>query len=245
MTAKYCTKASISSILNLKSAKAISLWQPWGELIIKTNPKTGQPFKQYETRSWATDYRGKLIIQTALKKNLDLCIQSDSIAEKLGIEIDFPKLPRGMAIAVADLTDCIYMSRRFISEQSQEEIICGNWDINRYAWKLENVQTINPPIPLKGKQGLWNVDISQWFKQLKPTQTLEMLGFSSSPYTAEEERQANKLVESYKGWDIFFNIPNGGICACILISGDKVYDFPVGDTDDDWEVRFVVTESVA
>lgn len=151
-----------STLSQLGSVKAISLWQPWGELIIRG-------IKKFETRGWSTDYRGKLIIQAALiKDDLDLCIQSDNIAEDLGIEIDFENLPRGVAIAIANLTDCVRITEEFRAEQSEEELICGNWEIKymkpRYAWKLENVQIIDPPIPLKGKQGIWDVNTTEWLE---------------------------------------------------------------------------------
>ncbi|WP_180267711.1 hypothetical protein [Nostoc linckia] len=42
--------------------KALSLWQPWATLI-------GMEVKRYETRSWGTNYRGRLLF-VLLRKRL-------------------------------------------------------------------------------------------------------------------------------------------------------------------------------
>jgi hypothetical protein len=58
-----------------------------------------------------------------------------------------------------DLTNCIPITQTFIDEQPQTEIDCGDWQLGRFAWKLENVKRIMPPIRVTGKQGLFNADI--------------------------------------------------------------------------------------
>jgi hypothetical protein len=64
--------------------------------------------------------------------------------------------PHGCAIAICDLTDCIKMTPEFIEQQPQTEIISGDWQVGRYAWKLENVESIEQ-VSIKGKQGLFNI----------------------------------------------------------------------------------------
>lgn len=82
---------------------------------------------------------------------------------------------------------------------------------------------------------------SNWEKQerkYKLVQALDKLGFVPSPYSAEQERRDNQLAGGSKGWDIYFCIPNGGICACVIVKDDCAFQFPVGDTDEDWEFHF-------
>jgi hypothetical protein len=118
--------------------KAITLWQPWASLI-------PLGLKRYETRSWGTDYRGPLLIHAA-KRQMD----SGAIAGWLNVQRiayidskhgDHLDLPIEKIIAIAQLTDCIRMSQEFIDAQSEIEIACGDWQVGRYAWKLENVQS--------------------------------------------------------------------------------------------------------
>jgi activating signal cointegrator 1 len=65
----------------------------------------------------------------------------------------------GCAVALADLTDCIRMTPTFIDEQPQTEIDTGDWRVGRFAWKLENIRRIMPPIRVTGRQGLFNAEV--------------------------------------------------------------------------------------
>jgi ASCH domain len=134
--------------------KAISLWQPWASLIILG-------YKHFETRSWPTSYRGKLLICSAKKDSEDLHSTYLYLAEQCGIDTTkypWKALPKGYAVAICDLVDCVKMTPAFIASQSETQLRCGDWKPGRFAWKLENIQPIEP-IPIRGKQGLWDVDL--------------------------------------------------------------------------------------
>lgn len=47
--------------------KALTIMEPWATLIF-TADRYGVPFKQVETRSWKTNYRGKLTIHAGKRK---------------------------------------------------------------------------------------------------------------------------------------------------------------------------------
>lgn len=90
--------------------KAITIWQPWASLL-------ACGAKQYETRSWKTDYRGQIAIHAAAKKPLELLINTDSDILKTmsqalfghpfyQINTEFCKLPLGAIIATAELVNC-------------------------------------------------------------------------------------------------------------------------------------------
>jgi len=122
---------------------AITLHQPWASLIAKGK-------KHYETRSWATDYRGAIAIHAAKKLH-----ENESLISLL--EVPVLEIPLGAVVAIAELTDCILMDEDFILKQSSFEQYLGLWEVGRYAWKLENVRAIKP-ITATGKQGLWKWD---------------------------------------------------------------------------------------
>jgi len=136
---------------------ALSLWQPWATLI-------AQGYKHYETRGWYTKYRGELLICAAKKK-----LPKDFYC-RLSIKLhgDLYKLmqedcPRGVAIALVDLVDCIKMTPDFITQQSEKELLLGDWKPGRYAWKLENVRSINN-FPVKGQQGIFQIEEKYGFE---------------------------------------------------------------------------------
>jgi hypothetical protein len=132
----------------LQRVKAITLHQPWAYLVGR--------YKWFETRSWLTNYRGKIAIHAAKKQHdtEEWC----SLLQDLLPPVE--ELIFGAVVAIADLTDCILMTEELINQQPQIELRCGNWKPGRYAWKLKNIQILPEPIPAKGKQGLWNIELS-------------------------------------------------------------------------------------
>jgi phage N-6-adenine-methyltransferase len=146
--------------------KAISLWQPWASLI-------PLGLKHYETRSWKTNYRGKLLICSTAKSTKTQYQQYLKICNEVELpEWNETNFPHGCAIAICDLVDCIEMTPEFIAQQSQTEILCGDWQVGRYAWKLKNIQPITEPFAVKGKQGLFNIPSTNFESYLEKKFTL-------------------------------------------------------------------------
>jgi phage N-6-adenine-methyltransferase len=138
---------SIESSTSIPVVKAITLHQPWAYLVGRS--------KYFETRSWATNYRGKIAIHAAaLRENVSAYFLLKDLLPPKG------NLIFGAVVAIADLTDCILMAEEFINQQSETELRCGNWKPGYYAWKLENIQILSEPIAAKGKQGLWDVELT-------------------------------------------------------------------------------------
>lgn len=174
--------------------KALTIWQPWASLI-------ACGAKQYETRSWATKYRGPIAIHAAMKDPCKLpLLGKEALEQAVREEIDAGRcptwcfMPRGKIIATAELVNvwniisksiipewvngCTPLQKgedilivlekaeeqksktgiRYFSHlgASEKEIALGDWTPGRYAWELANVRLLPEPIPIKGKQGLWN-----------------------------------------------------------------------------------------
>lgn len=79
--------------------KALAVRQPWAWLIV-------QGIKDIENRSWATHYRGPLLIHAAQTMDAGgVRIIREWLAEQ---QITLPELlPRGAIVGVATLVDCI------------------------------------------------------------------------------------------------------------------------------------------
>jgi hypothetical protein len=172
------------------SLKAISLWQPWASLI-------PLGLKHYETRSWKTNYRGKLLI-CSTANNPKHYREYLKIKDELQLppwgEANFP---HGQAIAICDLVDCIEMTPEFIEQQSETEILCGDWQVGRYAWKLENIQSITELFAVKGKQGLFTVSLDIFQPQQKLT---ELLG--NNQVNPSNDRDRDRDIENSPSNDI-------------------------------------------
>lgn len=143
--------------------KALSLWQPWASLI-------AVGAKTYETRSWKTDYRGPLLICASKKIITLLLIGSWEFrqAARQALQVpngqSFPQGLHGHAVAIVELMDCLptfgYGWTKGLSlEDIKREQLFGDFSMNRYAWKLENVRALEP-FPVKGRHGLFEVEVS-------------------------------------------------------------------------------------
>lgn len=137
--------------------KAITIHQPFASLIA-----LGE--KRFETRSWATKYRGPLAIHAAKKVDKEICQQEPfrRVLAEYGFTVD--NLPTGAVIAVCRLVDChkvISVGHNIatlyadgIPKINGNEYAFGWYAVGRYAWELVDVKPIDP-VPTKGQQGLW------------------------------------------------------------------------------------------
>lgn len=126
--------------------KTITIKQPYASLI-------AEGLKEYEFRTWKTNYRGELLIHAG--KNID--IEAVKKFDKFNLEY-----PVGCIIAKATLSDCIFVDDVLRSELRQKDafVYSGtteNLEWNGYGFKLENVQKMEP-IYINGKLSLWEYE---------------------------------------------------------------------------------------
>lgn len=131
--------------------KALSLWQPWA-----TGISLG--LKKVETRGWETKHRGLLAIHAAKLWNKETKEAALRLFTADGLK-DFPQLPKGAIVCVAELVDCVLMTDEFIAEQTEQELRWGDWRPGRYAWILKNAFPLDPPRSQRGRQGMFNVEL--------------------------------------------------------------------------------------
>lgn len=147
--------------------KTITIWQPWASLLACGG-------KRFETRSWATSYRGPIAIHAAKKDIFDalaLIPVPVALEMKKLIGVEWKGLPTGAVIATAELVNVWHIVRNSgqcdgahkigAGDQrgnyiipSELELALGDWTPGRYAWEFSDMKAITP-IQAKGKQGLW------------------------------------------------------------------------------------------
>jgi len=145
--------------------KAISLWQPWASLWL-TDAKV------HETRHWPTSYRGWLLVHAA-KRKVD-----DFGGERIGDICDGlfghhwgQDLPRGAIIGAVNLIDCLQM--RLTSPENDDDMECGTWSDERFAWHRSDARLFDVPIPYRGMQGIFNVPDEIVLAVLAPLKDME------------------------------------------------------------------------
>lgn len=128
--------------------KAISLWQPWASLWLSSR-------KIHETRHWRTQNRGWIAVHAAkrLPKDLDDELREilyDEFGGHWGMD-----LPTGSLVGAVDLVGCY--STNTHKAASEDDLECGNWAENRYAWARGKFRVFRRPIPYRGQQGFFEV----------------------------------------------------------------------------------------
>ena len=127
--------------------KVLSLTEPYATIIIEGK-------KTIETRSWKTNYRGKLYIHASSTK---IPKEYRNNKELMDL-VDINNLNYGYIVCSCELIDCVEMTDEFIEKVklNKDEYISGIYARGRYAWILKNVQTLGTPIKAKGHLGIWN-----------------------------------------------------------------------------------------
>lgn len=166
--------------------KALSLWQPWASLV-------ALGAKKIETRSWATGYRGPLVIHASVnttgwgRKGTRTVIQSGGFVSGYEIEkggrgaglllrgprLSWPyRLPLGAAVAYARLVDCVEMTDDNIADVPERERALGRYEPGRFMWLLSDVYPFEP-VECVGRQGLFtpprHVAVTADFEQFMRT----------------------------------------------------------------------------
>lgn len=145
--------------------KAITVWQPWAQLLVAGK-------KHEETRSWATSYRGPILIHAAAKPAIHSLLElMDKETRHLAFKslghtepvVNWKKtFPTGAIIGMAKLTDCRYIDEQyneFVRTLCPAEFAFGDFTVGRFAWVMEEPVIFDKPIMAKGKQRLWDFHI--------------------------------------------------------------------------------------
>jgi len=135
------TRRNIESAEPLSPQLALSIKQPWAQLIMEGR-------KDVEVRSWATPYRGRLWIHTGQKL--------DAYANKRFKRID---LFRGGIIGYAELWGIRPFSARSWEEWRSRHLDDAPFDeeLAKYGWIFRNPKLLDHPIPAKGTIGLFDL----------------------------------------------------------------------------------------
>ena len=140
------------------TVKALSLHQPWASLI-------AAGFKSIETRSWPPPQSliGQRIAIHAAKKVVAFPDTpayrefNDAVNNALGHDW-LRTSQRGAVVAIATLYNVRQVQADTVIPEG-DELLFGDFTLGRWMWELSDVQPLDPPVPARGHQGLWNFEI--------------------------------------------------------------------------------------
>jgi activating signal cointegrator 1 len=140
--------------------KAITLWQPWATLM-------AIGAKRFETRSWATSYKGPIAIHAA-KRPINRMEINDRM--RLVLRERGPKpadIPLGQVVAIGYLRKIYPTSHQgtvmagtiavhLPPLPNSQEASFGDWSHGRFAWLITDIWSLVEPVPARGRQQLWS-----------------------------------------------------------------------------------------
>ncbi len=123
--------------------KVLTIKQPYASLIVAG-------IKKYEFRTWKTNFRGDFLIHAG--KGVD----KEEMKKYKDLNLEYPS---GAIIGKVTLEDCIIVDSKFREKLNNENSlvysnIIKDTQWNGYAYKLNNVEKINP-IQINGKLSFW------------------------------------------------------------------------------------------
>ena len=133
---------------------ALSVRQPWANLIVLG-------LKDIEIRTWATKYRGRLLIHAGTT--------FDRVAMW---RFPMETVPRGAIIGSVKLAEILRFTRKTWKEEGDRHLDTGQFPLETaYAWILEDQRPFSEPIPYKGALKLFRVDSEPVRQALFASQT--------------------------------------------------------------------------
>ena len=135
--------------------KVLTIRQPWATLIMLG-------LKQFETRSWRTDYRGPLVIHAAAtggRIHTDELLRLERRLGAMPTTLAEKDYPLGALLGVVELDECLPMSPRLIAALTPLERNLGWYQSGGFVWDLARAgrRRLTQPIVCSGRQGLWTL----------------------------------------------------------------------------------------
>jgi hypothetical protein len=121
--------------------KALSVRQPWAELILSGR-------KPYELRTWATRHRGPLLIHAATNTE-----RHEAYLAGLSSE----NLVTGAIVGMVEVVSCGPFTSEMAEVLWTRRSYFGCWREGLYAWELRAPRRLPRPVPWRGRLGLFEV----------------------------------------------------------------------------------------
>jgi hypothetical protein len=123
----------------LEIMKALSLKQPWAQLVVDGK-------KKIEIRKWRTNFRGEFLIHASQIPDL-------KAMQKFGFSEN--SLALGSIIGRAELVD-VKKYENIDEFEKDAELHLASFDWGNFGFILRNVEKFKKPIPAAGKLNFWD-----------------------------------------------------------------------------------------
>jgi len=150
--------------------KALSIRQPWAELIL-------QGRKTIELRTWQTHYRGRIAIHASQTVREEACT---------AYGLDPAGVVRGALVGTVELVDILTLDEAAWEALRDQHLSLRDFPGPMFGWQLEHPQRLLQPIPMHGRMRLFNVPD-------------EVIPSPPQPSPSEEERGRERVTARRAG----------------------------------------------
>lgn len=148
---------------------AISLWQPHASLLFVENPRL-RKFNETRRGRLPKRYVGRRVaIHATLTTPKQL---PEGLPDPHAIAVEAfgwdyrQSLPRGAIIGTLVFTGCVPSEEA--EPRTEADRIAGDWSPGRFIWPTANVRLLSEPIPTRGKQGWFRVEVPEEAADAQP-----------------------------------------------------------------------------
>lgn len=131
----------------------LSLWQPWASVIFIRN-RHGIQIKPDETRHYPTRVRGRIAIHAAKTQQC----RADFVETDIISAETWALYPFGAILGTVELASC-HRTEDILPLRTAEQQAWGNYGEGRFAFELANPILLPEPIPYRGQQGFFTVEL--------------------------------------------------------------------------------------
>jgi hypothetical protein len=121
--------------------KALSIRQPWAELILRGR-------RTIEPRTWQTNYRGRIAIHASQTVQEEACV---------AYGLDPARVVRGALVGTVELVDILPLDATEWETLREQHLSLRDFPGPMFGWRLEVPQRLPQPIPMRGRMSLFNV----------------------------------------------------------------------------------------
>jgi len=143
--------------------KALSIRQPWAELIL-------QGRKTIELRTWQTNHRGRIAVHAGKTIKGAACA---------AYGLDAAALVRGALVGTVEIVEMVVLDDERWEALRDQHLSLGAFPGDLVGWRLANPRRLPEPIPMRGRLGLFDV----------PDELLLVPGHAAAPLTREQGAQ--------------------------------------------------------
>lgn len=121
--------------------KAISVRQPWANLIIEGK-------KKLDLRTYKINYTGPIAIHASSTVELEDCVR---------FEFDPDQLPKGAVIGIVDLVEVSELDKLIYQQREELHLKHRKYRSGLYGWLFNNPRALATPLKFHGRQGVFNI----------------------------------------------------------------------------------------